>query len=220
VEAIQDEQALVASPPSSDPAGHLLPAGEKRELAAIPNSTSTDSKEEAALPKTEATSFLFSPAGRRWPEGSDEGGEATSQRTSAVKRRPGKTKQARDLRQNEQEAEHRLWGHLRNRLLNGHKFTRQMPLGPYIADFLCREKMLIIELDGSQHATLQSDVARTHWLNDQGYSVLRFWNHEVLQECRAVLDTILAVLNAEITSQCDFIRFSPSLIGKTNKHTE
>jgi hypothetical protein len=49
---------------------------------------------------------------------------------------------------------------------------------------------------------------------------LRFWNHEVLQERRAVLDTILAVLNGEITSQCHFIRFSPSLIGKTNKNTE
>ncbi len=207
---------LAVSPPSSGPSGHLLPAGEKGEFAAIPNSTSTDSKEEAALLKTEATSSLFSPAGRRWPGGPDEGAEATSQRTSPVKRRPGKTKQARDLRQNEQEAEYRLWGHLRNRLLNGHKFTRQMPLGPYIFDFLCREKMLIIELDGSQHAASQSDLTRTRWPNNQGYSVLRFWNHEVLQERRAVLDTILAVLNAEITSQCDFIRFSPSLIGKNH----
>lgn len=220
------------SPPSSGPqpvlglaegktrGGHLLPTGKKGASAVVPISTSKASGKVAALPEWRAAEPLVSPAGRRWPEGPDEGGEATSPKTSAVKRRPGKTQQARDRRQNEQEAEYRLWGHLRNRLLNGHKFTRQMPLGPYIADFLCREKMLIIELDGSQHATLQSDLTRTYWLNDQGYSVLRFWNHEVLQERRAVLDTILAVLNGEITSQCDFIRFSPSLIGKTIMNTE
>ena len=93
------------------------------------------------------------------------------------KRRPGATQKARVLRQNETEAEYRLWGHLRNRLLNGHKFSRQVPLGRYVADFVCRERHLIVELDGSQHADSQHDIIRTRWLNEQGYSVLRFWKH-------------------------------------------
>jgi very-short-patch-repair endonuclease len=186
----------VVVPPSSGLSGHLLPAGEKREVAAIPNSTASE----------EATGSLFSPAGRRGPEGSDEGA--------------GATQKARTLRHNQTEAEYRLWGDIRNRLLNGYKFSRQVPLGPYAADFVCRERMLIMELDGSQHADSQQDRTRTRWLNENGYSVLRFWNHEVLQERRAVLATFLAVLNAEITSQGDFIRFSPSLIGKTIMNTE
>ncbi|WP_258600756.1 endonuclease domain-containing protein [Mesorhizobium sp. AR10] len=82
----------------------------------------------------------------------------------------------------ETEAEYRLWGELRGRHLNGYKFVRQVPLGPFIADFVCREKGLIVELDGSQHADSPTDPARTAWLNGRGYAVLRFWNHEVLAE--------------------------------------
>ncbi|MCV9961487.1 endonuclease domain-containing protein [Pararhizobium sp. BT-229] len=206
---IDMEHAPLASPPSSGPSGHLLPAGEKREVASTSAVTSSTPTEAMVRSEGRAASSLFSPAGRRWPEGPDEGGEATVQNLKPfTKRQPGKTNQARALRQNEQEAEYRLWGHLRNRLLNGHKFTRQIPLGPYIADFLCREKMLIVELDGSQHATSQSDPVRTRWLNDQGYSVIRFWNHEALQERRAVLDTILAVLNGQIRGSNDTIRLS------------
>jgi len=126
-----------------------------------------------------------------------------------TKRRNGATTKARNLRQDETEAEYRLWNELRNRLLNGHKFTRQVPLGPYVADFVCREKCLVIELDGAQHSGSLSDVVRSRWLNEKGYSVLRFWNDEILRERRAVLDTILAVLAGEISSRCDAIRFSP-----------
>ena len=136
------------------------------------------------------------------------------------KRRPGATQKARTLRQNETEAEYRLWGHLRNRLLNGHKFSRQVPLGRYVADFVCREQRLIIELDGSQHADSQHDIIRTRWLNDQGYSVLRFWNHEVLQERRAVLDTIFAALDGQLSSHSDNHQFYPakSTLMQSEKH--
>ena len=127
-----------------------------------------------------------------------------------TKRLHGKTVQARSLRTNDTEAEYRLWGDIRNRQLNGFKFSRQMPLGPYIVDFLCREQRLVVELDGSQHAESAHDDRRTEWLNRQGYSVLRFWNAEVLQERSAVLDTILAVLQGQIVERCDAIRFSPA----------
>jgi very-short-patch-repair endonuclease len=127
-----------------------------------------------------------------------------------TKRLPGRTSKARNLRANDTEAEYRLWSDLRNRRLNGYKFSRQIPLGPYIVDFLCREQRLVVELDGSQHAENERDERRTAWLNHQGYSVLRFWNAEVLQELSAVLDTILAILQGQIVERCDAIRFSPA----------
>ncbi|ARQ59417.1 MULTISPECIES: endonuclease domain-containing protein [Rhizobium] len=128
------------------------------------------------------------------------------------KRRPGKTLQARKLRQTETEEEYRLWGDLRNPQLNGYKFMRQAPLGAYIADFLCREARLIIEIDGFQHADNMSDITRTLWLNQAGYSILRFWNHEITQERRAVLDTILAALERRIVQRDDILRFYPAII--------
>ncbi|MBN9077047.1 MAG: endonuclease domain-containing protein [Rhizobiales bacterium] len=113
-----------------------------------------------------------------------------------AKRKDGATERARRLRTDETEAEYRLWGELRGRYLNGYKFVRQIPLGPYVVDFVCRRKRLVIEVDGSQHAESAGDFTRTAWLNDQGYSVLRFWNDEVLRERRAVLETFLGSMPA------------------------
>jgi very-short-patch-repair endonuclease len=129
-----------------------------------------------------------------------------SEKTDAWIRKAGATPRARNLRQNETDAEYRLWIEVRNRRLNGYKFTRQVPLGPYIVDFLCREKNLIGELDGSQHADSEHDAGRTEWLNAQGYSVLRFWNDEILRERRATLETILSVLEGRGATA----RFSPA----------
>lgn len=128
------------------------------------------------------------------------------------KRRPGKTVQARRLRRNETEEEYRLWSELRNRNLNGHKFARQVPLGPYVVDFLCREQRLVVEIDGFHHADSKADACRTQWLNRNGYAVLRSWNHEITRERRAVLDTILAALSGRLNQRCDATRFHPSLI--------
>jgi very-short-patch-repair endonuclease len=143
-----------------------------------------------------------------------------SQKATAWIRKPGATTKARALRQNETEAEYRLWSELRNRLLNGYKFARQIPLGPYVVDFLCREKRLVVELDGSQHAESVQDTIRTRWLNDHGYSVLRFWNHEVLQERRAVLDTILAAAEGRLYRRCEVTRFYPALLPDRMNHSE
>jgi len=135
-------------------------------------------------------------------------------------RKSGATVRARQLRKGETEAEYRLWSDLRNRLLNGYKFSRQIPLGPYIADFVCRDKNLIVELDGSQHAQSDRDGRRTDWLNARGYSVLRFWNDEVLRERRAVLETILAALSDRIAPSDGAIRFSPALNAANLKNEE
>ena len=129
---------------------------------------------------------------------------------SPGKRRGGATQRARKLRTIETEAEYRLWGDLRGRRLNGYKFVRQVPLGSYIVDFVCRDKKMIVEVDGSQHVDCPSDIARTAWLNVCGYSVLRFWNQEVLTERRAVLETILAVLDGRISSPSPGLRFAPA----------
>ncbi|WP_333879051.1 endonuclease domain-containing protein [Methylobacter sp.] len=104
---------------------------------------------------------------------------------------------ARALRINQTDAERLIWNQLRNRRMVGCKFRRQQIIGPYIADFLCMEPKLVIELDGGQHLQQQaSDEQRTQYLQKLGYKVLRFWNHEVLRETQAVLDAIrLEIIN-------------------------
>jgi len=105
---------------------------------------------------------------------------------------------AQNLRPASTEAETRLWRHLRNRQLAGHKFRRQHPIGAHIADFACEQARLVIELDGGHHADkIEADARRTESLEAAGYRVLRFWNSDVLQNTRGVLEAIrLALLNA------------------------
>lgn len=106
------------------------------------------------------------------------------------------TARSRVLRRNQTEAETRLWHHLRDRRLAGCKFRRQVPLGPYFADFACVEKRLIVELDGGQHAEqLARDAQRSAFLQQQGFIVLRFWNDQVLREIDAVMQEILRYLD-------------------------
>ena len=108
-------------------------------------------------------------------------------RTTDIKR----AARAQSLRAASTDAERKLWGMLRNRKLNGFKFTRQTPILNYFADFVCRERMLIVELDGSQHAESGYDERRDALLVADGYRVLRFWNDE-LRDAEAVRETILA----------------------------
>jgi len=105
------------------------------------------------------------------------------------------SKRARVLRQHLTDAERRLWYHLQNRQLGGWKFRRQHPVGPFIVDFICLEKKVVIEVDGGQHAENEElDTQRSAYLKEMGYHILRFWNNEVLQETEAVLTTIFASL--------------------------
>ena len=102
---------------------------------------------------------------------------------------------ARNLRKKATDAEQKLWSLLRRRQLEDHKFRRQEGIGNYIADFLCYEKRLIIELDGGGHLDTQHrDAKRTQWLESQGYKVLRFWNDAVLKEPEGVLEVIVKEL--------------------------
>ena len=102
---------------------------------------------------------------------------------------------AKNLRQNMSEAETRLWHHLRAGRLNGYKFRRQQPMGNYIVDFVCVTPKLIIEADGGQHAEqAEYDQARSLYLNGLGFTVLRFWNDEILRQTDEVLAEILRVL--------------------------
>jgi very-short-patch-repair endonuclease len=104
---------------------------------------------------------------------------------------------ARSLRRNQTLAEKRLWGYLRNSRLQGYKFNRQVPVGKYIADFLCFEAMLIVEVDGATHGDVDEisyDEKRTAFLNAQGYRVMRCSNMDVFENLIGVLDTILLAL--------------------------
>ena len=108
---------------------------------------------------------------------------------------PQTLQKAQALRQNRTNAEGLLWHYLRNKQLAGHKFRRQQPIGPYIADFACLSEKLLIELDGGQHAErTASDARRDGFLQEKGYRVLRFWNHEVFDNCFGVLESIYAAL--------------------------
>ncbi|TIV67022.1 MAG: DUF559 domain-containing protein [Mesorhizobium sp.] len=109
-----------------------------------------------------------------------------------------KVTRARELRQVENDAEERLWHELRGRRLNGHKFVRQLPIGPYFADFACRGANLVAEVDGSQHAGRSRDRYRDETMNGNGWSVLRVWHADVLTSLSSVLDTIVAALDGRL----------------------
>ncbi|OHV68931.1 hypothetical protein LCM4577_04555 [Mesorhizobium sp. LCM 4577] len=109
-----------------------------------------------------------------------------------------KVTRARELRQVENDAEERLWHELRGRRLNGHKFVRQLPIGPYFADFACRGANLVVEVDGSQHAGRSRDRYRDETMNGNGWSVLRVWHADVLTSRASVLETIVAALDGRL----------------------
>jgi len=97
---------------------------------------------------------------------------------------------ARRLRRDMTDAERKLWQALRAHRFRGTAFRRQAPLGPYIADFVCHARRLVIEVDGGQHSGSERDARRDEWMAREGYRVLRFWNNEVLGNLEGVLDRI------------------------------
>jgi very-short-patch-repair endonuclease len=101
------------------------------------------------------------------------------------------TDTAKQLRQTSTDAERLLWQRLKAKQLHGLKFRRQEQISRFIADFVCYEKGIIVEADGGQHALEQvKDEERTQWLSGQGFTVLRFWNNEILTNIEGVLETI------------------------------
>ncbi len=114
------------------------------------------------------------------------------------------TLKARALRNNLTDVEQRLWRWLRGKQM-GATFRRRYPIGPYIADFACTSLAIVIELDGGQHAENSGyDARRDAFLRSKGFSVLRFWNHQVMGE----LESVLAVIWREVEAARQ--RSSPS----------
>ncbi len=117
------------------------------------------------------------------------------------RRNVGTTERARTLRNGGNSAEGKLWNELKDRRQGGYKFVRQLPIGPYFADFACREVRLVIEVDGSQHAYDSRDRRRDEFMRSAKYSVLRVWNVDVLKHTSEVCETILAALDGRLKSR-------------------
>ncbi|HEY2344485.1 MAG TPA: endonuclease domain-containing protein [Xanthomonadaceae bacterium] len=101
-----------------------------------------------------------------------------------------KPKLQRGLRKKPTDAEHKLWQRLRGKQLDGCKFRRQHPYYDFILDFVCLEQKLVVEVDGGQHADSKTDAARDAFLRGGGFRILRFWNHEVLNQLEEVVEVI------------------------------
>jgi len=105
---------------------------------------------------------------------------------------------ARFLRTNMTDTERFVWQRIRRCQLAGFKFRRQHPMGPFIVDFICLERKLVLELDGGQHAErVEYDAERTAWLEERGYRVFRVWNFEAIDEWDATAERICELLNQE-----------------------
>jgi very-short-patch-repair endonuclease len=121
------------------------------------------------------------------------GGDASRRASQEMKKHPvdGAGARARTLRQNMTEGERRVWEILRSQQIKGYRFRRQVPIGRYIADFVCHEARLIVEIDGGQHdRSAPREAERGGFLQNEGYRILRFWNNEVLANLDGVHETI------------------------------
>jgi len=111
---------------------------------------------------------------------------------------------ARRMRLNQTSAEERLWRRLRDFPVQGTHFRRQVPIGPYIADFACMAAHLIIEVDGSQHGVGENvarDAERTRWLESAGYRVIRFWNNDITNNMDGVLESTYAAVHGSTIAE-------------------
>lgn len=101
------------------------------------------------------------------------------------------------MRRTPTEAERALWHLLRAHRFAAAKWKRQQPIGRYIVDFVCFERRLIVEADGGQHAQSRYDEQRDAWLRAQNFTILRFWNNDILKNAEGVATAILAALNGD-----------------------
>ncbi|RWI95027.1 DUF559 domain-containing protein [Mesorhizobium sp.] len=156
------------------------------------------------------------------PRSGDGSGEGAAQTRS--RRKQGTTQRARNLRQAGNQAEALLWLELKARRLGGYRFTRQFSIDPYFVDFACRERWLVVEVDGHQHADSSYDRRRDTFMRAQGYSILRFWNHDVLKHRASVCETILAALDGRLAeniavSDLRFV-FTPRSLDSVSAKTD
>ena len=109
-------------------------------------------------------------------------------------RNAAKRDRARELRRDMTLAERKLWQVLKQGQLEGYRFRRQHPVGPYIADFICLEAGVVIEVDGGQHQQNHEDQRRDRYMQSIGFKVLRFWNNEVMANLEGVCSVIAQCL--------------------------
>jgi very-short-patch-repair endonuclease len=156
--------------PSPAPSGHPLPQGERVAEFSSPLRSLPELAREQQEPRRNQPSPLA--------------GEGVSRRLTGE----GFAKsQVKRLRYNMTDAEEKLWQNLRARRFEGHKFRRQVAIGRYIVDFVCFERRLIVEVDGSQHDDSAHDRVRDRWLRQQGFEMVRVWNVDVLKNMDGVL---------------------------------
>ncbi len=165
--------------PSSGATRPLLPHGEK------------EGNEPAVVPVAQSSTVSPSPLAGEGARRADEG---------VFRHAPILGSFARRMRREPTDAEARLWSLLRARRFAGFKFRRQVPVGSYIADFVCYSARLIIELDGSQHADCARDETRDAYLRGQGFRILRIWNSTLLTEPDTAAQSIWHSLNEEYQS--------------------
>ena len=130
-----------------------------------------------------------------WPSGLGAVGEGARGARSRPRKDQKLLKFAKQMRSDATKSEARLWAVLRAKKLDGWKFKRQVPLGPFIADFVCFDARLVIEADGGQHSERESDDMRDRWFADNGFRVLRFWNNEIMDN----MDGVVAALRQALT---------------------
>ena len=124
---------------------------------------------------------------------------------------------AKQLRSNTTEPERLLWRALKSIPVCGSHFRRQVPIGPYVADFACLKARLLVELDGGHHGQDEiaaKDESRTRWLEKEGYRVIRFWNAELSENLNGVLDTIYAALYGSPQSEAVALPTPPRPDGR------
>jgi very-short-patch-repair endonuclease len=168
---------VTPNPSPHPPSGHPLPQAERDNAARSRPTALPSPLEGKGASRSEAGEGTDSPVVPRHKEW----------RTALTPTLRGR---AKSMRINATEAEAQLWRIVRDRRLAGFKFRRQVPMGRYIVDLMCPAAMLIIELDGSQHAESRNDTARDKWLVAQGYRILRVWNNDLTKDRNSVLEAI------------------------------
>ncbi len=143
-------------------------------------------------PRTDLPSPLVGEGGASRSEATGEGFEPQAPHHRPVAKRIRKF--ATTMRREPTDAEAAMWRLLRDRRLSTSKFRRQVPFRNYILDFVCFEQQLIVEIDGSQHADSARDAARDAALMAEGFRIARYWNNDVLQRPKSVLEDILSKL--------------------------
>jgi very-short-patch-repair endonuclease len=180
---------MMAKAPSSGASRHLLPRGEKGLLL----EPSRKQGEQGLLQPASCARGEKEPPRAASASPSPLAGEGGSRRLTDEGAAGYTLTFAKRLRRDMTDVEKKLWFALRDRRFEQYKFRRQVPIGKYIVDFVCLERRLIVELDGSQHEGSLHDAKRDAWLRAQNFRVLRFWNVDINQ---ALDGTLLAILEA------------------------